>query len=76
MSFVDITIKPNVEEMKAIDPTTFKQFLGSTVGLSQDYEFLADFAWNEHYNMEIVFLYARTTDMPPAELNVLISKMQ
>ena len=75
MSFVDITIKPNVEEMKAIDPTTFKQFLGSIDGLL-DYEFLADFAWNEHYNMEIVFLYARTTDMPPAELNVLISKMQ
>ena len=75
MSFVDITIKPNVEEMKAIDPTTFKQFLGSFDGL-HDYEFLADFAWNEHYNMEIVFLYARNTDMPPAELNGLISKMQ
>jgi len=63
--------------MKALDPTTFKQFFGPE-GLSQPHfeANLEDFLWNESYHIEIVLLYTRTTNLPPNEFDNLISKMQ
>ena len=61
----------------AIDPVMFQEFFGSD-GLSQHaFEAsLQDFLWNELYHIELVFLYSRTTDLPPNKFDDLISKMQ
>ena len=70
--------KADVEDMKAIDPDTFKEFFGNDDGLTQE-SFdanLKDFIWNEFDHVQLVFLYARTTDLPSSEIDDLISKMQ